>query len=113
MSRRTPSPKGTDQDMMLDYLIENKGNTFDLTDKDEFNAAWESYFGTFEDDGFAVSLKVRNQVYERSIFRAAGGKNLTQDRLKTSKTVVTTKEEYIDKTSQRTDLEGLDTKRRN
>lgn len=81
----------------------------DLTDRDQFNEAWHDYF-MINNEAFSVSIAIRDEVYNRHIFKKAGGKNYEQDRRRTHKRVQRDPKEYIRIGAQRTDLPGVDTK---
>ena len=48
------------------------------------------------------------RVKKEDTFKRAGGKNLSQDRLKTSQNIAQTVDEYIQKTAQKSDYPNLD-----
>lgn len=63
----------------------------------------------FINRAFDIIAEDHPKVIKENVFEQAGGKDLTRDQKKTSKTIVITKEEYIRRGAQRVDLKGYDT----
>jgi len=91
-----------------------------IVDRDTFDAHFKDFMGETKprQDSVlrpAVFRKLREkheEVDRMRIFSKAGGKNLRMDQRKTHSKVVTDKKEFIKTGAQKSDLKGLDTKRK-
>jgi len=106
-----------DIERFAENLWNNAGGAANVKDRDSYDAFFNKYMDdtytsaqdrTLRDKAFNVLVK-RYGVVDEKLFSDAGGKNLLLDRKKTAKTVVATREEYLKKGAQRSDLAGFDT----
>lgn len=109
--QQTKEPPTEDDKSRIAEAILNLDRFEKIKDNDSFDDAYDDYF---EDNDYWLKTKylrkdIMGRVFKQRTFEEAGGKDLKQDKLKTAKKVVGTKEEFIKKGAQRVDLSGLDT----
>lgn len=103
-----------DADRLSENIIRHNPN---IHDEETFNKTWDDYLQGTEAQ-FNDRLKKNTfrfvqqtkQFKDQKLFRQAGGKDLQRDRQTTSKTIVKSREGYIKKGAQKSDLKGFDTK---
>ncbi len=104
-----------DLDRLAENLFASEGDF--ISDRDSFDLSLKRYLGeedNLSDDSkdklFTKFRRVKPSVSTKRIFKKAKGKDLARDRLKTAKTVVKTKEEFIKRGARRVDFAGFDIK---
>lgn len=117
--KRLPSPTDEEIDRIAE-AIDNLDSFRKIQDMDSFDLAFDDYFDQNEDLKFNSSVrddvfkslreKHPSRIVDDRVFSKAGGKNLKQDRKKTSKRIVKTNKRYIKAGASRVDLQGYDTK---
>jgi len=120
MSRRK-SPTEQEADRVAEALF-NSDPFNEIVDIETFDEAYDDYFDDqehmqnkpgFKREVFRHYQKLNKNVSKgKSIFKKAGGKDFSRDRLQTAETVVTTEAEYKKKGSSNVDLKGYDTKKK-
>ena len=115
--RKSPTPEELER---IAEAIDSLDTFNNIQDRDSFDSAVDDYFEG--DESMIKNTKVRNEVFDdlremhprritdESLFKKAKGKSLKQDRRRTAKRTVTSKQEYIKRGARRTDLKGYDTK---
>lgn len=106
-NRKRPSPTLAEIEDTIEPAISNNFPGVDLTNKEDFDKAWNNYFQ--DKELIQSSVKTMNTAYDVHLFRQAGGKDLEKDRRTLAKETVSTPERYIRRGSQRVDLPGVDT----
>lgn len=109
------SPDAEDIERINETLDQREG--FKIQDHDSYDLAFDDYLRdtafkeSVRDDAFADYAASHPAVSKERLFTKAKGKDLSRDRSKTAKRVVTTRKEYIKQTAPRVDLKGFDTAR--
>lgn len=104
MKRFTPED---DVDRLAERVWNWSGKN--IQSREDFEQAYFDYLG--EDLTDKQMRKLKNQTWDRILFKhLGGGKNLKQDRKKTSQTIARNVQEYKKLGAQNSDLSGLDTK---
>lgn len=106
------------QDEDIDRIAENLdiAEGVVISDRDSFDLALERYIPDNElskdskDKIFNTFRLDKPEVSEEKLFKKAKGKSLKRDRQQTAKTVVQTREEFIEKGARRVDFAGFDIK---
>jgi len=100
----------------FERLAENlKNNGYDPENPKELNEDLKSYFGDNKPSSKFINKTTKAKLLKTMMFKRGGGKNLKQDQQQTSKIIYpdtpTGKKQYLNKGTNKSDLDGFDTKK--
>lgn len=103
----------------INELLEQREG-YKIQDADSYELAYNDYMGIVKtdksqrimrDNAFTAYVNKHPEVSKEHLFKKAKGRDLSRDRLRTAKKVVTTRRAYIKGGARHLDLKGYDTAR--